>query len=564
MTDSVLTNYTQSGPVVANGTVGTTINSIIIRSPVDQRAALNVYSTDQANMLFLPVSSPPGSSATMTSNINMSGNGISNIKAPQNASDAANKAYVDTTTVSLSGDTMTGPLQMNNNAVTGLPVPQNSTDAASKNYVDTKFMIAAGPNNVTGSIQMNNNIIAGLPAPQNAGDAANKNYVDTTTVSIFGDTMTGDLHMSNNRITDLPNVPAAATDAVNKIYVDAAVAAGVASVSSGPGYLPLTGTGNSMLTGAINMGGNLINAVLAPVVATDAANKLYVDTQDAAKLSRSGSLAMTGALNMGAQTITNLATPLAATDAATKAYVDSVATSGTGSLDGYLPLSGSATMTGALNMGGQLISNLASMTLNGTSSSDALTLSKATGGSAYALTLPSAAPASNTFLKYDGANYAWSAPLTPMTPISLSGVQNALFTNIPSYANRITVVLDNVAIGAAQVPLLQVGSGSIQTTDCQSYTTKIGAAGTIYENVTNGFQATTVGSSASGHVCHGCYVLVRASANVWICTGTFMGNNSTTQCSGRINVTGVLDRVQLSTTGGTVTFTMGVVSLMYE
>ena len=33
--------------------------------------------------------------------------------------------------------------------------------------------------------------------------------------------------------------------------------------------------------------------------------------------------------------------------------------------------------------------------------------------------------------------------------------------------------------------------------------------------------------------------------------------NSTTHCSGRINVSGVLDRVQLSTTGGTVTFTTG-------
>lgn len=46
MADSVLTNYTQSGPVVANGTVGTTTSAIVIRSPAEQRVVLNVYSTD--------------------------------------------------------------------------------------------------------------------------------------------------------------------------------------------------------------------------------------------------------------------------------------------------------------------------------------------------------------------------------------------------------------------------------------------------------------------------------------------------------------------------------------
>jgi hypothetical protein len=444
MADSVLTNYTQSGPVVANGTVGTTINSIIIRSPADQRTALNVYSTEQANMLFLPVSAPTGSSATMASNINMSGNAITNLKAPLTTSDAANKAYVDSTTVSLAGDTMTGPLQMNNNAVTGLPAPQNSTDAASKNYVDTKFMVAAGPNNVTGVMQMNNNIIAGLPAPQNAGDAANKNYVDTTTVSLAGDTMTGDLRMNNNRITDLPNVPAASTDAVSKTYVDAAVAAGVASVSSGPGYLPLTGTGNNMLTGAINMGGNLINAVLAPVVATDAANKAYVDSVAASGtgsitgyLPLSGSAAMTGALNMGTKLINNVATPLTATDAATKAYVDTTAA-------GYVPLSG-GTLTNAALVG-------ASSTITGT-----LTCSGA--GKITGVPTPSAAsdavPKSYADLLVAGLTFkpavaCYTTLATPFTSFVYNGGQqitiNIVATPIDGYTLQLN---DRVLVNCA-------------------------------------------------------------------------------------------------------------------
>ena len=40
---------------------------------------------------------------------------------------------------------------------------------------------------------------------------------------------------------------------------------------------------------------------------------------------------------------------------------------------------------------------------------DAVTLSKATGGAAYTLALPAAAPAANTYLQYTGTNYAWGA-----------------------------------------------------------------------------------------------------------------------------------------------------------
>ena len=52
---------------------------------------------------------------------------------------------------------------------------------------------------------------------------------------------------------------------------------------------------------------------------------------------------------------------------------------------------------------------MTSLAINGTSSSDAVTLSKSTGGAAYTLALPAAAPAANTYLKYTGTNYAWGA-----------------------------------------------------------------------------------------------------------------------------------------------------------
>ena len=175
------------------------------------------------------------------------------------------------------------------------------------------------------------------------------------------------------------------------------------SVTAGPDVsvagstVSLSATLNSVTT--LNNVAKL-TGLSAPVTGPDAANKTYVDAQDALKLSLSGGT-MSGALNMGGNKVSVTYTPTATTDVPNKTYVDTqVATK--------VSLAGGM-MTGAINMGGQTISNAASLAINGTSSSDALTLSKATGGVAYTLALPAAAPAANTYLGYNGTNYTWGA-----------------------------------------------------------------------------------------------------------------------------------------------------------
>jgi hypothetical protein len=86
-----------------------------------------------------------------------------------------------------------------------------------------------------------------------------------------------------------------------------------------------------------SMGGNKLTNVGAPTVATDAANKTYVDTADAAvtvaveaysdakealDVRLDGSRPMTGALNLNTHLINNVVDPVSAQDAATKNYVD--------------------------------------------------------------------------------------------------------------------------------------------------------------------------------------------------------------------------------------------------
>ena len=132
--------------------------------------------------------------------------------------------------------------------------------------------------------------------------------------SSFNDvTISGSLDMvagSSATITGLSN-PTNASDAANKGYVDTQDA------------LKLSLTGGTM-SGNIAMGGNLVTGLGAPSAGGDATNKTYVDAQVATRLALAGGT-MSGAIAMGSSKITGLGTPTADADAATKAYVDSVA-----------------------------------------------------------------------------------------------------------------------------------------------------------------------------------------------------------------------------------------------
>ena len=83
------------------------------------------------------------------------------------------------------------------------------------------------------------------------------------------------------------------------------------------------------MTGAIDMGSNSISNLKAPTSDSDAANKGYVDLSlsefsislPETKLALAGGT-MTGAIDMGSNSISNLQTPTLDLQAANKSYVD--------------------------------------------------------------------------------------------------------------------------------------------------------------------------------------------------------------------------------------------------
>ena len=142
------------------------------------------------------------------------------------------------------------------------------------------------------------------------------------------------------------------------------------------------------------------------------------------------------------------------------------------------------------------------------------------------------------------------------------------FTGIPSWVKRITVMFDGVSTNSSATPyLIQIGdSGGIETTGYlgASATTTASAVGTT--NYTDGF-ALRNDNSASTTV-HGIMTicLLNASTNTWVASGVFTQSNTaiTLPLAYSKSLSGTLDRVRITTSGGTDTFDAGTINILYE
>lgn len=128
---------------------------------------------------------------------------------------------------------------------------------------------------------------------------------------LAGGTMTGAINMGTHLINGVVD-PVSAQDAATKNYVDNVLTSG---------FLPLTG--GTMLA-PINMGGFKIVNMADPTLNQDAVTLAHLNTQLVNYLLKSGGT-MTGAINMNSHFITGLLDPVNPQDAATRAYVDLVA-----------------------------------------------------------------------------------------------------------------------------------------------------------------------------------------------------------------------------------------------
>lgn len=142
------------------------------------------------------------------------------------------------------------------------------------------------------------------------------------------------------------------------------------------------------------------------------------------------------------------------------------------------------------------------------------------------------------------------------------------FTSIPSWAKRITIMLNGVSTNGTSPVLLQIGdSGGIENTGylgtCSGVTNAVAS-----ENRTTGFGATYSGAHVAAAVLHGSLVITLedAATNTWTYQGSVAFSNSAAMSvsAGSKPLSATLDRVRLTTVNGTDTFDAGSINILYE
>lgn len=182
------------------------------------------------------------------------------------------------------------------------------------------------------------------------------------------------------------------------------------------------------------------------------------------------------------------------------------------------------------------------------------------------LYLPTSNGSAGNILGTDGAgNLSWVNGRMVLET-SKSATSTAVdFTGIPSWAKRITVILDSVSTLSTGVPALRLGTSSgVENTGYTSTVSNIGPSSVASQaSVTSGFELVTTGAAANSY--SGICVVANVTGNVWVLSGTaHNGTTSSHVFNGRKALSAILTRIQLTTTAGTDTFDAGTINILYE
>lgn len=166
----------------------------------------------------------------------------------------------------------------------------------------------------------------------------------------------------------------------------------------------------------------------------------------------------------------------------------------------------------------------------------------------------------NAVALYDNGNrVSWA---TEGSDITLSGASVDV-TGIPSTARWIEVHVRAMSTTGASFPTLRVGtSGGVVTSGYVGSAMNVMAGGVFSVNLSSGFLLNNDDAAGSRN---GVWRLTKHDSNVWTCNGIFGNDNDARVLlvAGRISLAGALDRVRVTTEGGTDTFDAGTMRVRY-
>lgn len=139
------------------------------------------------------------------------------------------------------------------------------------------------------------------------------------------------------------------------------------------------------------------------------------------------------------------------------------------------------------------------------------------------------------------------------------------FTGIPSWAKRVTVMLKGVSTSGTSSLLIQIGSTTF-TTSGYVGTSGVITTGAAVVAMSTGFLINCGGNDIAANNRNGIVAIGNISGNDWcaVATVTTSGTGaSVSNGSGAVSLSGVLDRVRITTTGAD-TFDAGTINIMWE
>jgi hypothetical protein len=167
-------------------------------------------------------------------------------------------------------------------------------------------------------------------------------------------------------------------------------------------------------------------------------------------------------------------------------------------------------------------------------------------------------------------NNGLSGAVTRSTAVPVSGSTSAIFSNVPSWVKKITVLLDGVSFGVGGVDNLFVRTRVAGASVTSGYTQNgavIVAPGTL--GTVTGITAGSTGSSfllysdSAANIIYGSIRLVNVTGNVWTMFANYMWGTYTGIASGRISLSGTLDGIEIRGSLSSA-FDAGTVNITYE
>jgi hypothetical protein len=154
--------------------------------------------------------------------------------------------------------------------------------------------------------------------------------------------------------------------------------------------------------------------------------------------------------------------------------------------------------------------------------------------------------------------------ITSGTAVASTSGTSIDFTSIPSWVKRVTVMFSGVSTSGTSNLQFQIGSGSVSTSGYLGSFAYVGTAAASGTTPTTGFAIATLVTAAS--VFHGTAVISLLGSNIWTYSQSISRSdaNQSYFSSGSNTLSGALDRVRITTVGGTDTFDAGSINILYE